>query len=75
MKNYAGETVELVHNMKHQSYGPGDPVRDSRGAEGLIISLAPPHKPGSTGKVCVRWASGFVHEVYPSVIGCTFRQI
>jgi hypothetical protein len=54
----------------------GDTVETFRGEEVTVIGFRPPHKPGSTGLVCVRFNGGDRRdaEFYPSVIGAHFTE-
>lgn len=71
------ESWRLIHNATKVEAKRGDPVVTFRGEPGVLTSWAPPHKPGSTGKVVIRFrgVAGGEAEFYPSVVDCTFVRV
>lgn len=64
MKLVLGNGEEAKKGMK---------VNTFRGEEVELVSWGEP-KPGSSGKVTIKRASGLVHELYVDVIGAKFVE-
>jgi hypothetical protein len=54
---------------------PGDTVETFRGETATLISATIPHKPGSTGRVVVRFEGEDENEFFPGVIGATWKEV
>lgn len=72
--NYDNFTVILTDTYDGTPAIMGKTYLDFRGDEATLVSATPPHKPSSTGRVCVEDDKGFIHEVYPSVIGLSWVE-
>lgn len=69
--------MRLVHETTGEDAKPGDTVISFRNEEAILIAGRPPHRPGSTGRVYVRWAddeTATEAEFYPSVFGLAWRD-
>ena len=66
MKNYAGNEVILVDKATGKEVKFGDKVVTSRGMNDVVRGIYPPHKPSSSGKV---------NMYYASVYGLEFREV
>jgi hypothetical protein len=66
MTNYDGVEVKLVRIDTGAEVSIGDPVVTSRGVEDVVRGIYPPHKPSSSGKV---------NMYYASVYGLEFREV
>ena len=63
--------MKLVNEKTLKEVHTGDLVKTFRSEYGILKHFTIPHKPGSTGRVCVE-LNGLQQEWYPSVIGCKF---
>lgn len=68
--------MKLYDNNTGEEVKPGDRVTTFRGEVVTVSAIYPPHRPPSTGRVCLvypdRGPEGSL--CYPSVIGCTFVE-
>ena len=51
----------------------GESVKDFRGEQMVFAKAFPPHKPSSSGRVCVKIFDNY-REYYPSVINAKFVE-
>lgn len=63
--------AKLINEQTGIEIKVGDKVVSFRGEEYILQSFREPHKPSSTGRVCVKPANGegMSREFFPSVVG------
>ena len=59
--------MKLIDQDTRKEIKPGDVVTDFRGDKATLVSFTAPHKPSSTGRVCLL-EEGQQREYFPGVI-------
>ena len=67
--------MKLVYKKSGNVVLPQDVVETSKGMKVEVLSFQPPHKPGSSGKVCVRsLENGWTQQFFVGVIGAEWIE-
>jgi len=67
--------MRLIYKGSGKEVQLGDVVQLD-GVDHLVTYFTEPHKPSSSGKVCIRWGeqTGLGHEYYVNVIGAKWIE-
>ena len=61
--------MRLVYDDTKNEVKTGDKVTTGKGEPCEVVYVVKPHKPGSTGRVALKFEDGWQHEYFPGVIG------
>jgi len=61
--------MKLVYETTGEEVKAGDRTETFRGEPCTVKYVVEPHKPSSTGRVCLEFSDDWKHEYFPGVIG------
>jgi hypothetical protein len=68
--SYDAPALRLVNTSTGKPLKLGDAVETFRGERAILLGIAEPHKPASTGRVYIQFdGTTYAREFFPSVIG------